>query len=324
MNAGEKLKVFSACRSRATDTPSCLAPEEVNEGLGLRFPLVRQGIIERLLEVSLVEKHLVKGFLHILPGGGIHAGTTHPNDIQPANSVRVGDDHIGRHILADAGISLDHAKTSDSHKLVQSGTASEEGSITEDDVTSQHTLIGEDVALSNDAVMPYVGSDHEVVVRSDFRNAVLRGASVNRDVLPKCVSWADANFAGDSTVEAQILGSTANDGVASDEAVVANFGVREHLGMTFEGAAIANLRTRFHHRKTSDLSIFANLSCGIDESGGVNLQIRMEGRRSWNLAARKGRRKRYRSGARDRSLPWSRITPLPGSRPLCPRHFARR
>lgn len=171
-----------------TNTAAGGDPEKVDELRSFRLPGAVIGGGERLFVIQSGEIHLVKGFLHILPGGGGQTGATHADDVQTTNLIGVRCHGVGRHVLTDRGQSFDHAEIADSHKLVKGGAAAEKGAVPQNDMSTKEAMIGQDVAVADDGVVTDMTAHHEVIVLADEGDAALFATAMNGDVFPQDVA----------------------------------------------------------------------------------------------------------------------------------------
>ena len=94
--------------------------------------------------------------------------------------------------MQDTRHRTDVAELTDRGKMVHASTASHRHIVSDLNVPSQHSAVGDHNTITQTTVVRYVGSDHQKVVVANDRNAILFvGRSIDRTVFTESIAVTD-------------------------------------------------------------------------------------------------------------------------------------
>src|SRR6185295_3594880 len=92
----------------------------------------------------------------------------------------------------DAAHAGHHGALTDTHELVDGGSAAKDDPIAHRDVTAQHRVVGHDHVVADMAIVADMSADHEEAAVADVREpAAVLGPEVHGDVLADVAAGAD-------------------------------------------------------------------------------------------------------------------------------------
>mgnify|MGYP007072821219 CR=1 FL=1 len=246
--------------------------EEVEKSESLRHPGSGKGGFESVLQGELRLIDSVKRLFHIRPRLCGQSGPSHSDHIQPADAIRVGDEHKGRHILADRGMSLSHAPIAEADKLMDSRPAPEKRPCPQMDMPSEHGAVGENIRAADLHIVSEVAADHQQIALAQDGIAALAGTAMDRNVLANQVATANDDTTHDPTVETQVLRVGTDDGSVTDLARLPESHTPYELGMTPDHTSRSHTNTRLHDGEWADFHILPKFRLRINDGSRMNFQ----------------------------------------------------
>lgn len=164
-----------------------------------------------------------------------------------------------------------HRGLSNPRKLVNTGVGPENGVVFDGNVPGQPGETGNDATRAYLAVMPHVGTVHQVVVVSDSSPTTSLGRpDVNGDVLPDHVVAPDRETRG-LTLKRAVLGRASKGSEGMDARASADLRSSGHHGMRQKDHAGGKLDFRTHECMGPYLDICSESSAALDDGGRMHL-----------------------------------------------------
>ena len=185
-----------------------LAPDGTELHLG--------GLLQGLFRV---QPALVKKLERSLDFVAIRGAETRPpqsEDIHAKNLI-LRRDQKGRQVLGESP--LRHDDPSDPDALVKARPAADERAVVDSNMPGEQTVIHDDHAVPNLAIVPDVSADHEEIPIAENRGASFRGAAMDGAMLANHVGIADLNSAFDLRLKAEVLRRTSDDRAVPDKII---------------------------------------------------------------------------------------------------------
>src|SRR6266516_5512853 len=151
-------------------------------------------------------------------------------------------------------------------------STAEERLIVHAHMTSQQTIVRDDDVVPDRAIVADVRTDHQEIVISDFGDATLWAAAMNRAVFANHVVVSDLDFRFSFRRERKILRRRANNRAMPDEVVSPDRDISLDDNVRLHDCLLTNHRLWSNHRKRADLYVGANSRARFDKSRRMNFR----------------------------------------------------
>jgi len=144
------------------------------------------------------------------------ATASEPNDIEAGEEIDLVDNAIRWDVAGHPGVALHHREIADGDELVDRSASAQKDAVAQFTMTRDHHVVRDDVVVPNLDVVSQVGDGHEEIAISDDGVTAFLGAPVDRDMLPKSVSFANEDACFRGGVKTEILGISSDHGTVAD------------------------------------------------------------------------------------------------------------
>ncbi len=175
-----------------------------------------------------------------------------------------------RHILHDVRLGTDHGQGTDTAKLVNAGSAPQNGPVAEFDMACEHHVIHEDVEISHGAIVGHVRVDHEKVFIAYRCSIAFFHSPMNGRVFSKCIPVADQHLTT-ATGGRRMLRHSTDDRPAAKVISLAEGRSLFNCDMGFQSTAIADANIVFNDAKWADFNVYAEFNFSTDNSLWMNI-----------------------------------------------------
>lgn len=178
------------------------------------------------------------------------------------------DDRKRRRVLRQSSQRADKTELPDTRELNDAATAGDGHVVADSNVAAEHTVIRDHDPIADAAIVSDVRVDHEVVVVTDVRDAVLLfGGTIHGAVLAKNVVVPDGDSCGGVAIESCVLGETAEDAALKHLVIFTQRGVAGHAHMFFQNGPITDFCLGADHAEVTDANVRAQLGPRVDDRG---------------------------------------------------------
>ena len=212
----------------------------------------------------------IKQLLHGVSIFRAESLTTKTDHIQTGHAVDALSCAKMRDVFAERTIALNNAEVSNAEELMKDSATTEEGVVSNRDMTGDEDAICENAAVSHLHIMPEMCSDHDEVTIANFSQSAVFRAAMNCGVFTNGIVLANADSALNPIMNAQVLRLIANDGTAADTSPLPNYGVSDDLSMRGDFASCTDLYRTFDDHISADVCCWVNLGFGGDKGSWVN------------------------------------------------------
>lgn len=208
------------------------------------------------------------------------SGAAEADGIDSGDAVVSDADQKGRDVLTESGGALDHAVVSDPNELMENGSAAEEATIPDGDMSAHQAIVGQNIAVAEKDVVTEMDSSHEEVIVPNCGGFGL-GAAVDGDKLADVISESDPDASGFGGIPGKILRRRPEDGRGSDGCF------RTDLDRSLEKGVGTDLAAGVQGNRTFDDGIGTNddsrgqSGFRRNESGGMNGHSRVTRAEQW-------------------------------------------
>jgi hypothetical protein len=151
-------------------------------------------------------------------------------------------------------------------------TAAEECPVIHANVTAEQTIVGDDHAVSDHAIVTKMRTCHQKIFVADFCRASVRAPAMNRAVFANDILIANLNPRFSFRRERNVLRRRANNGAVSDEITGPDSDFSLNHDMCLHDRIVADHHFWSDRRKWTDFDIGADSRVRIENRRGMNLQ----------------------------------------------------